>query len=301
MELFSFHDPEGNFGDDLNGWIWDRLLPGWREGQPDCTLIGVGTLINTQMPRGRRKIVLGAGVGYGAGLPDAELLAECRFFSVRGPRSAQALGLPVEKGIVDPAVMLPDFPEFQGIPKSGRPIFVPHHESIPGTDWAGICARAGVDFVSPRQDARQVISRLAAAPLVIAESMHAAIIADAFGTPWQPAVFGLQFLPEKWRDWSESLGMQLAFPVMEPVSYRLRSLADTGRSRQGRGNLDRRILRRLARVAGNLLTPRRLAALARQEGQLSERNRLELARTRYRHVLAEASAALDLPQRPVAG
>ena len=28
MKLCYYHDNEGNFGDDLNAWLWSKLLPG---------------------------------------------------------------------------------------------------------------------------------------------------------------------------------------------------------------------------------------------------------------------------------
>jgi succinoglycan biosynthesis protein ExoV len=119
MELFHFRAPGGNFGDDLNTWFWDDLLPSWREILPDHRLVGVGTLVNDLMPRGVPKVILGAGVGYGAGLPDARLMAESRVMALRGPRSAAALGLPAAVGIVDPAAMIPTFPRFGSLCRGG--------------------------------------------------------------------------------------------------------------------------------------------------------------------------------------
>lgn len=319
MELYYFHDPHGNFGDDLNQWIWDGLLPGWREAWPGQLLIGVGTLINTKLPRGPGKVIIGSGVGYGP-LPDPELMAECRFFSVRGPRSAAALGLPADRGIIDPAIMLPDFPEFQGIAKSGPPIFVPHHYSVDRHDWKALCAAAGVDFVSPCDDARAVIRRLAAAPLVLAESMHAAIIADAFGTPWQPVVVSHTFLPSKWLDWADSLGISLDFPPIEPVSQRLRSLISkaeipaseslgssrgeaaappvaTGGPRVPLRTRLRRVGRQPALLVERALLPRALARLAAGPGQFSERVRMEATKARYRAVLDEVREGFKSPVR----
>lgn len=316
MELFYFPDKHGNFGDDLNQWIWDGLLPGWREAAPDHVLVGVGTLINDVMPRGRTKIIAGSGVGYGA-LPAPDLMAECRFFSVRGPHSAARLGLPPEKGIADPAIMLPEFPEFQGIAKSGPPIFVPHHTSIWRHDWNRICARGGIDFVSPQGEAHEVIRRIAAAPFVLAESMHAAIIADAFGTPWQTVVFSDKFLASKWLDWGDSLGLTIEFPDALPMLDRLRRSSRSGpattkhdtktltfapTSAAPQRSVKAR-LRGLARVSAlrleRVLLPARMRALCEGPGQLSDRGRLADAQNRYRAMLAELSAELGLPSRPI--
>jgi succinoglycan biosynthesis protein ExoV len=148
LELFYFKTPGGNFGDDLNLWLWDEILPGWREARPGTLLVGVGTLINGKLPRGVPKLILGSGFGYGDP-PDAALKAECEFAAVRGPLSEQALGLPPGTGIVDPAVLVADMPAFRNIPRSGRPVFVPHHASIGRVDWKALCDRAGLDYLSP--------------------------------------------------------------------------------------------------------------------------------------------------------
>lgn len=307
MELFRYRARVGNFGDDLNEWIWDALLPGWRDISPDAVLVGVGTLINNALPRGRTKIVIGSGIGYGP-LPDEDLKSECRFYSVRGPRSAAALGLPAEKGIVDPAVMLPLLPEFVEFSRSGPPVFVPHHCSVRRQDWATISQKAGVEFVSPEGDAHSIVRRLAAAPLVIAESMHAAIVADAFGTPWQGVAIARNFFPAKWTDWAESLGLgALEIPSLDPVSRGLALRMLGGRAVDGsHGSRDHAAtpragqthLRSIAREA--MLTIERsrassgLRQLASHAGRLSDRSRLARAQRAYAAVLAETREELGL-------
>lgn len=298
LDLFHYHLKSGNFGDDLNLWLWDEILPGWREALPGHLLVGVGTLINNKLPRGVPKVVLGSGVGYGD-LPDAELRAECRFVAVRGPGSAAALGLPTEVGIVDPAVLIADLPAFQNIPKSTRPVFVPHHASVRRADWESICERAGIDYVSPEGDAATVIRKLAAAPLVIAESMHAVILADAFGTPWIGVSISHRFHSAKWRDWADSLGVTLNIHPMYPLVDRLRSMLPV-RSKSAlqpipasQPSASINVLKELPlrlRIRIALERPQslyRLKSLARETGQLSDRARLENAKARYRAVLSE--------------
>lgn len=314
LELFHFRAASGNFGDDLNHWIWDEILPGWREALPGHLLVGVGTLINNKLPRGVPKIVLGSGVGYG-NLPDAALMSECRFVAVRGPRSAAALGLPAEIGTVDPAVLIADLPEFQNIPKSGRPVFVPHHASVHRMDWKTLCDRAEVEFVSPEWDAKQVIRKLAAAPLVIAESMHAVILADAFGTPWTGVSVSHLFNGAKWLDWADSVGVIPRIQPLYPAMDRLRALLPvspnsvlSGRSGQGsmiqgpaaplvdtrearthQGPLPLHLKIRIAMERPQTVS--RFKALARQTGQLSDRSCLEAAKRRYRAALSLAFGA----------
>lgn len=219
MDIIYWKGPKGNFGDDLNDWIWDQLLPGWREWDNGTTLIGVGTLLNRRrFPSNRpgRFLVAGTGVGYGKN-PDTRDPRRWDIRSLRGPRSALKLGLSPTLGIVDPAIMLSEMDEFRGISRQGKPIFIPHHSSVDRYDWSSSCEQAGIEFVSPCDEAKSVIRRIAMAPLVLAESMHAAIIADTFRTPWIPLSFSRKFNAEKWLDWSDSLELQLDIRPLHPV------------------------------------------------------------------------------------
>ncbi|WP_230279986.1 hypothetical protein [Croceicoccus sp. Ery15] len=67
MDLLYFKIASGNFGDDLNDWLWDGLIPGWRDWAPETVLVGLGTVLKQGfVPDDRRKLVLGSGYGYGA-------------------------------------------------------------------------------------------------------------------------------------------------------------------------------------------------------------------------------------------
>lgn len=226
MKLHYYQDPHGNFGDDLNLWLWDRLLPQWREAWPDRLLVGVGTLLDARdLPEDVCKVVLGSGVGYGTAPDIAADPAKWDIRAVRGPRSAAALGLPPEAGITDGAVLISDFDEFRDLPKRPRPIFVPHHRSCDRLNWDKVCTAAGVDYVSPTGDAREVISAIASAPLVLTESMHGAILGDAFRVPWVAISVNHLFNEFKWQDWAESLDITLKvhplFPELDAIAAAL--------------------------------------------------------------------------------
>ena len=303
MDIYYFETASGNFGDDLNLWLWDEVLPQWRDLFPGHLLVGVGTLINGTLPRGQPKIILGSGVGYGA-LPDAALMSECRFVAVRGPRSAVALGLPPEKGIVDPAVLLSDMAEFQGLSKTDRPIFIPHHGSVHLGDWENLCLSAGVEYVSPMEDARHVIRKLATAPLVITESMHGAIIADAFGTPWHAAMISPRILKSKWLDWADSLGVEFEMTPLFPVSnwlavtipQRRRSdgalppaqTAQVFNTHTNRQPTTRQKLQKMLLGVERQIAIGRLRRLTKRAGTLSDRQKLADAKSRFRATISEA-------------
>ena len=65
-----------------------------------------------------------------------------------------------------------------------------------------------------------MVRRIAAADKVIAESMHAAIIADAFRVPWVPVALSREVSPFKWVDWTSSVNVSYS-PVCLPPSNRI--------------------------------------------------------------------------------
>ena len=223
MKLLYWEAPEGNFGDDLNGWIWDHLLPGWQNWDKDVTLFGVGTLMNHNRltsVHGKRILVAGTGVGYGTPYT-GPMSPEWDIRALRGPLGAKALGLDEATGLIDPAIMIPEFPEFRSLPRIGRPLFVPHFESAKRHDWKTACDRLGVDYIAPSEDSRYVIRALGGASVVLAESMHAAILADAFRVPWIAVSISGTFNAAKWQDWGQSLGMHVDIRPLFPQIARL--------------------------------------------------------------------------------
>jgi succinoglycan biosynthesis protein ExoV len=261
LELLYFKTAGGNFGDDLNQWFWDEVLPGWRTWAPDTVLVGIGTiLVKGLLPEGRRKLVLGSGVGYGE-IPDIHSNPdEWDIRCVRGPRSASALGLPPAKGLIDPAVLLPEFREFSGLGRGQDCIFIPHHGSLGLLDWNRICEGTGIIPVSPAGDAKTIIRRIATARSVIAESMHAAIIADAFRVPWRSVAISRAFNAFKWQDWAESVEVDLQvtrfFSSLRDVQSLLGRIRSPGRAlpqRSGSTRSEGRSAKRSPRVLKPLL------------------------------------------------
>ena len=219
MTPFYWESDHGNFGDDLNLWLWDFLLPGFRDVHPDVLLVGVGTVLNRALlPSEGKKLVIGSGFGYGA-LPDTSDRSVWDIRAVRGPRTAHKLGIDPALGIVDPAVMVAEMPEFRNLPKTGKTTFVPHWESTIGSIWPAVCQTVGITYVDPRGEAKAVIKAIAQSRLVIAESMHAAILADAFRVPWVAVTTSEEINSFKWADWAETVEVSYR-PRHVPVSSR---------------------------------------------------------------------------------
>ncbi|MEH3046403.1 polysaccharide pyruvyl transferase family protein [Sphingomonas adhaesiva] len=219
MKLLYFRGTHPNFGDDLNEIVWPRLAPdlfGHPAEEAEHGFLGTGTLIGRPFPGVRRIHVFSSGVGYDR---IGERQRDYRFWCVRGPLSARALGLPADRAIVDGGIMTP---ELLGIARaatpSAKPIVVPHWESLLVGGWAEACEIAGHTLVDPMQEPATVIAQIATAPLVITESLHGAIMADVLRIPWIAIVTTANLPLFKWFDWTASVRTPLNFVAIRPPS-----------------------------------------------------------------------------------
>jgi succinoglycan biosynthesis protein ExoV len=206
--LHYYKSSAGNFGDDINTWLWERLLPGQWYADDGIYFAGTGTIITQSMPKARQWIVLGSGAGYGP--PPADFGGpNWWIMSVRGPLTAEVLKLPREKAVTDGALLLNHLPEFAPLPEAERNgiVFVPHHQALEAGDWPEVCRRAGLEYLGPTGDSGRVIQRLRRARKVIADSMHAAIVADALRVPWVPVATSAEINSFKWLDWTQSMNL----------------------------------------------------------------------------------------------
>lgn len=210
MKLYYSVSSSGNFGDDMNEWFWDELLPGWRQARPDVTLFGIGTILGRNILDAHGPVlVCGSGAGYGAaGTVDRD---KVDISWVRGPRTAALIGVEPKLAITDPACMAAVMPQFSGLPQgTGGAIFIPHRSTARlDLDWARIGRHAGLRVVLPTGDAKTIIADIASASLVVTESLHGAIFADAFRVPWVPVRISNQFNDFKWQDWADSSEVSL--------------------------------------------------------------------------------------------
>lgn len=210
MSIFYCHVAEGNFGDDLNSWIWHELFG---EGVATCAsvLVGIGTILDEGVysvhPSAPGYICFGSGTGYGRALTDMGA-AKWLYKVVRGPLSAAALNLESSHVGTDGAILLASLERYRQAPVcNGRTIFIPHHSIADWPYWEATCNAADIDFVNPGWDCRLVLDRIRSARLVIADSMHAAICADTFRVPWVAVSSGPRINTFKWTDWSLSMDL----------------------------------------------------------------------------------------------
>lgn len=206
MEIYYYKAKRGNFGDDLNMWLWPKLVPELYESDPDVLFVGIGTLLNKSIPAGRRKIVFGSGTGYGD-LPQVD--DTYKFYCVRGPLTQRAMNLEEGVAITDPAILVQYvLSEANAANKLREGVaFMPHHASMRYVDWESVCASAEIRFISPEAPVEGTLQAIGGSELLLAEAMHGAIVADALRVPWIPVRFGRHINDFKWRDWTSSLGL----------------------------------------------------------------------------------------------
>lgn len=208
MKLTYFRGNVPNFGDELNRFMWQELLPvGFLDDSEDDLFLGIGSILWDDFPKPQKKHVIGSGFGGYTAIPDVHD-GKWNIVWVRGPRTARALGIDEKMAITDSAILLRaiELPP----PVSGIDIaFMPHFQSVERGNWRKVCSLAGIHFLDPRDPPEELIAKIRGARLVLTEAMHGAIVSDALRTPFIP------FLPiqpshrAKWDDWADSLGIEL--------------------------------------------------------------------------------------------
>jgi succinoglycan biosynthesis protein ExoV len=217
VQLYYYRDPVGNFGDDLNPWLWPRLLgPRWDHAfDSDTMFIGVGSLLNDRVPvRPAKKVVFGAGCGYGT---RPQTTREWRFFCVRGPLTARALDLDPQVAMSDAALLIRE----RVHPRGGAAIwpvsFMPHHQTQPHDEWRAVCEALDIHYVDPSGPVETTIADIRGSKLLVTEAMHGAVVADALRVPWIPVRTRPRIVSFKWEDWSRSLELVHSFEWLPPA------------------------------------------------------------------------------------
>jgi succinoglycan biosynthesis protein ExoV len=193
-----------NFGDALNPFIFNTLLPDFFDNDPSIDFFGIGSILGFEMvTNARRKVVFSSGFAYGT---KPKIDDSYDIFCVRGPLTAKALNLDSKLAIVDGAMLLNCFP-LQRQLKKYEYSFMPHWESELKFDWRKICEKTGVHYISPMQGYQETIEEIQKSKVVIAEAMHAAIVADSLRVPWIPVKAYQGINDFKWSDWTSSLNL----------------------------------------------------------------------------------------------
>ncbi len=226
----------GNFGDDLNAWLWPQLISKLLAKKDNNYLIGIGTILSNQqdaIPTKEKKIVFSSGTGYKV---DAKIDETWDIIGVRGKKTAQAYHLPNDKVLCDGAYLLRQIVDDTPCAKNTKIGFMPHISSIPLFDWQSTCKKLRLYYISPQQSVDTVLSQMQECNRIITEAMHGAIVADALRIPWCAASYSPSFLKFKWEDWTSVLDIdalihQLPFvlkagiPAKQIRAWKIKQLA----------------------------------------------------------------------------
>ncbi len=216
MQLVYCKGAAGNFGDELNAMLWPRLAPSLFRNADRTGFLGIGTIIGMPTPGCDFLHVFSSGIGYDR-LSNWRI--KRRIWCVRGPLSARLLDCEPDAALTDGAVLAPVVLGHGTLPPEEPGIgVVPHWESLDHPDWDVTCAEAGMALISPIGAPDAVIARIRSKRLIIAELLHGAILADAYGIPWVAIASTANVSRFKWTDWALSLGLSLRLLPVPPPS-----------------------------------------------------------------------------------
>lgn len=169
---------------------------------------------------------------------------DAKFHGVRGPLTAEGIGLKSDIALGDPALLLPYL--FQHPRKeNGLNLLIlhidrltshkarkraiaagcdeirspwvyanPNWQTLRGLNWWTMAAdlrRWGVHLRNEVHPLWETVDRIAGAKFVLTGSLHGAILAQAYGIPWAAFNDGCVDSPSKWEDWGAYLGVDVAF------------------------------------------------------------------------------------------
>ena len=218
LRLYYYRDDRGNFGDDLNLWLWSKILPNTVDidnpfyafsnistvHRRETLFVGIGSLLNHHLPTECDKVILGAGYGYGR-VPIVD--DKWKVFAVRGPLSAKILKIDPALSITDSAVLVRNIP-LPSVKKKYKCSFFAYHETAEIIRWRQICRAIGIKYIDPSDGVENILIDIMKSEMVVCEAMHGAIVADALRVPWIPVKIFSSINDLKWKDWCGSLGLE---------------------------------------------------------------------------------------------
>lgn len=225
MDFIYFKSKTGNFGDDLNGWLWPKLFHDMPEN--NAAFIGIGSILFNENKifeglNNRQKIVFGTGIRptYKEKFKVDETW-DIRF--LRGPLSAKVLSNKYQY-ITDAAYalrLIPEFEEYKNLPKKYKISVIPYFHSKEYIDIEAICKKLDFNYISPFSElgVEHTIREIASSEFIITEAMHGAIIADALRVPWNRFVLTTPYTEGgvvsefKWIDWISSINLHYPPPT----------------------------------------------------------------------------------------
>ncbi|TGL61456.1 polysaccharide pyruvyl transferase family protein [Leptospira sarikeiensis] len=211
MKFIYYKAKKGNFGDDLNPWLWEKLF-GKEDVSDGLDLVGIGSILfdgNKIFSKDRKKIVFGSGIRPNSNSFNPDPTWKILF--LRGPLSARSMNNDYPY-ITDSAYSIRQARIFKDIVREKKKYeisFMPHYQSLGLIDWEDLCNKLNIHYISCKSESgiEFTLREIARSKSIITESMHGAILADAFRVPWHrlilstPYTEGSLISEFKWKDW----------------------------------------------------------------------------------------------------
>jgi hypothetical protein len=237
MKMYYYKASHRNFGDELNVWLWSRLLPDFFDEDDSALFLGIGSILFDFFPRGSKKVVFGS--GYGGYTPLPIIDETWHIYFVRGRLTADILGVDQSLALGDAAILLRSCILVR--PPRKYPVsFMPHWESALNGTWGEVCSVLGMHYIDPCAGVEQVLDEIMSSGLVITEAMHGAIVSDALRIPWIAIapIHGEHRM--KWLDWASALDLSFEAAKLNVSNAFELSLALTKGNKKWAGRIRKR-------------------------------------------------------------
>ena len=222
MKYLYFKSDKGNFGDDLNPWLWPKIFEGKITDEDHTYFLGIGSILHSGNHKllsieNNKKIVFGTGVRPSSNYESLNINNNWDIMFLRGPYSSWALGN-VHPYISDAAYALRylnTFEELKNTKKKYEVSIMPYFHSMDYFKWDEIAKKLGYNLISPYSEkgVEHTLKEIAASKYIISEAMHGAILADVLRVPWHrfilttPYTEGERVSDFKWNDWLNSINI----------------------------------------------------------------------------------------------
>ncbi len=202
-----------NFGDCLNPYIFNKLLPGFFDNDSKIEFLGIGSILGLKRPSDdtEKFIVFSSGYADGAKstygyLPDNKMLKNYEFHCVRGPLTANLLNLPKKLAVCDGAILVSHVADLSNKHIKHKYSFMPHVGTLNYyAKWEVFLRDIGINFINPKDNIESIIDEIYNSEILLSEAMHGAIVADALRVPWIPIRTKKTINRFKWLDYCKSL------------------------------------------------------------------------------------------------
>jgi succinoglycan biosynthesis protein ExoV len=219
MKLIYFKADKGNFGDDLNPYIFEKLFGNYNDYSDEIDLVGIGSIIDSRLENDRKKVV------FGSGLRDITFKfdnTKYDFKFVRGPLSAKLLG--VSDWIADSAYLLTLLRSDVKKEKKYKVSYMPYFKLVNVYNWSLFERITGIHIILPTDAVDKVIKEIQESNVLYTTAMHGAIVADIYRVPWKRIKIvhpsETSFFSEfKWLDWMLSIDILNSYTINLGINF----------------------------------------------------------------------------------